>query len=224
MAQAIHRRSPRAGKPFLVVTNSIPTELLEDNLFGHTRGAFTGATSSKPGLLEMADGGTILFDEISTVALEVQAKLLRVMQEREFLPLGALESKTVDVRILAATNEDLKTLTEQGRFREDLFYRLNVISSCHRCTSAPSPCWWSTSWPASTPRTGRTWSEVTPEVLERLLTHSWSGNVRELENVIERGVVLARSRDRPGPPPRELLERVSLPVAVLPEGMGPTTP
>src|SRR5262249_19691502 len=116
VAQAIHKRSPRAGEPFVVVnSNSIPTELLEDNLFGHVRGAFTGATGGKQGLVEVADGGTILFDEISTVSPEVQAKLLRVIQEKEFLPLGAVESRVVDVRILAATNEDLRTLVEEGR-------------------------------------------------------------------------------------------------------------
>ena len=129
VAQAIHQRSPRAERPFLVVnSSSIPTELLEDNLFGHVRGAFTGAGSDKIGLLEAADGGTVLFDEITTVAPVVQSKLLRVIQEKEFLPLGSVESRTADVRILAATNEDIKGLVDDGRFREDLYYRLNVIS------------------------------------------------------------------------------------------------
>ena len=128
VAQAIHKRSARTEHAFLVVnSNSIPTELLEDNLFGHVRGAFTGASGPKQGLLEVADQGTVLFDEISTVAPEVQAKLLRVIQEKEFLPLGAVESRVVDVRILAATNEDLRMLVDRGRFREDLYYRLNVI-------------------------------------------------------------------------------------------------
>ncbi len=129
VAHAIHRRSPRAEEPFVIVnSHSIPTELLEDNLFGHSRGAFTGASASKIGLLEVADHGTVLFDEISTVTPEVQTKLLRVIQDKEFLPLGALENRIVDVRIIAATNEDLKQLIQVGRFREDLYYRLNVIS------------------------------------------------------------------------------------------------
>ncbi len=226
VAQAIHRRSARAGKPFLVVnSNSIPTELLEDNLFGHARGAFTGANAIKPGLLEMADGGTILFDEISTVAVEVQAKLLRVMQEREFLPLGALESKTVDVRILAATNEDLKTLTEQGRFREDLYYRLNVINLTLpplRKRPEDIPLLVEHFLARFNAENGKRVGRVTTSVLERLLTYPWPGNVRELENVVERGVVLARGEEIDVDLlPRDLLERVSLPeVAVLPEGMG----
>jgi two-component system response regulator PilR (NtrC family) len=226
VAQAIHRRSARASGPFLVVnSNSIPTELLEDNLFGHARGAFTGATGTKPGLLETANGGTILFDEISTVAVEVQAKLLRVMQEREFLPLGALESKTVDVRILAATNEDLKVLTEQGRFREDLYYRLNVISLTLpplRKRPEDVPLLVEHFLARFNAENGKSVQRVTPEVMERLMAYPWSGNVRELENVIERGVVLARGDEIDVDLlPRELLERVSLPeIAVLPEGMG----
>jgi DNA-binding NtrC family response regulator len=226
VAQAIHRRSPRAHRPFLVVnSNSIPTELLEDNLFGHARGAFTGANAAKQGLLEMADGGTILFDEISTVAPEVQAKLLRVMQEREFLPLGALESRTVDVRILAATNEDLKVLTEQGRFRDDLYYRLNVISLTLpplRKRLEDVPLLVEHFLQRFNAENGKAVARVTPAVMERLLSYPWTGNVRELENVMERGVVLARGDEIDVDLlPRELLDRVALPeVATLPERMG----
>jgi DNA-binding NtrC family response regulator len=196
VAHAIHRRSSRADKPFVVVnSHSIPTDLLEDNLFGHARGAFTGATSSKIGLLEVAEGGTVLFDEISTVSPDVQTKLLRVMQDKEFLPLGALESRTVDVRIIAATNEDLRRLIEIGRFREDLYYRLNVIS-----VSVPPlrermediPVLVGHFLKKFNAENGKTVQRVRPEVVERFYTYAWPGNVRELENVVERGVVLAR--------------------------------
>ena len=225
VAQAIHKRSPRADRPFVVAnSNSIPTELLEDNLFGHVRGAFTGATGAKQGLLEVADGGTILFDEISSVSPQVQAKLLRVIQEKEFLPLGAVESRVVDVRIVAATNEDLKSLVDQGRFREDLYYRLNVI----RVTLPPLR-----DRPDDisllvehfleryTQENRKPVSRVSPEALDRLLRYPWPGNVRELENVIERCVVLARGEEIGlDLLPRELLEEVTLPEAAsLPVGM-----
>lgn len=197
VAQAIHRRSQRTRHPFVVVnSNSIPTDLLEDNLFGHARGAFTGATHAKPGLLETAAGGTILFDEISTVSPEVQAKLLRVIQEKQFLPLGALESRTVDVRILAATNENLRELVTAGRFREDLFYRLNVISVTLpplRERMEDIPLLLEHFLARCNEENGKSVSGVAPEVLERFLGYKWPGNVRELENVVERGVVLARS-------------------------------
>jgi DNA-binding NtrC family response regulator len=196
VAQALHRRSARADKPFVVVnSHSIPTDLLEDNLFGHAKGAFTGASASKIGLLEVADGGTVLFDEISTVAPEVQTKLLRVMQDKEFLPLGALESRTVDVRIIAATNEDLRRLIEVGRFREDLYYRLNVISVSIpplRERMEDIPVLVEHFLAKFNAENGKNVQGVAPEVVERFFTYAWPGNVRELENVVERGVVLAR--------------------------------
>ncbi len=225
VAQAIHKRSPRASQPFIVVNStSIPTELLEDNLFGHVRGAFTGATGVKQGLVEVADGGTILFDEISTVAPEVQAKLLRVIQEKEFLPLGAVESRVVDVRILAATNEDLKILVDQGRFREDLYYRFNVI----RVTLPPLrerlediPILVEHFLERCSTESGKFIRSVSTEALERLLRYPWPGNVRELENVVERGVVLARGEEIGiDLLPREILDEVTLPEAAsLPRGM-----
>lgn len=225
VAHAIHKRSPRANRQFVVVnSHSIPTDLLEDNLFGHVRGAFTGATSSKPGLLEVADGGTVLFDEISTVAPDVQVKLLRVIQEKEFLPLGSVESKVVDVRLLAATNEDLRELVEQGRFREDLFYRLNVISITLpplRKRMEDVPVLVEHFLEKFREENGRGVMRVSPDAMERLLAYPWPGNVRELENVLERGVVLARG-DEIGLDvlPKELLERVNLPEsATLPEGV-----
>ncbi len=224
VAQAIHKRSPRAGRAFVVVnSSSIPTELLEDNLFGHVRGAFTGATGAKPGLLEAADGGTVLFDEISTVAPEVQVKLLRVIQEKEFLPLGAVESRTSDVRILAATNEDLRTLVSQGRFREDLYYRINVI----RVPLPPLrervediPLLVEHFLEKYSEENRKTVRRLAPEVLDRFLRHPWPGNVRELENAIERGVVLAHG-DQIGLDllPREILEEAAIPTAAeIPEG------
>ena len=225
VAQAIHRRSARADKPFVVVnSHSIPTELLEDNLFGHSKGAFTGATSSKIGLLEVAHGGTVLFDEISTVAPEVQTKLLRVMQEREFLPLGALESRTVDVRLIAATNEDLRQLIDLGRFREDLYYRLNVINVTIpplRDRMEDVPVLVEHFLQKFNAENGKEIRRVDPEVVERLLSYPWPGNVRELENVIERGVVLARG-EQFGVEllPKELTHHVAVPsTAPIPDDL-----
>src|SRR5205085_10525080 len=129
IAKAIHSASPRAEKPFVAVNSgSIPVDLLESQLFGHEKGAFTSAVASKKGLFEVADQATIFFDEISTVGPETHAKLLRVIQEREFMRLGGTETIKVDVRILAATNADLRKLVQENKFREDLYYRLNVIS------------------------------------------------------------------------------------------------
>jgi transcriptional regulator with GAF, ATPase, and Fis domain len=129
VAKAIHQNSPRRDKPFVVVNSgSLPHELLESNLFGHVKGAFTGAVYPKKGLFELADKGTIFFDEIGNIPLETQAKLLRVIQEREFMRLGGVETIKVDVRIIAATNVDLRRMTDDGRFREDLYYRLHVIT------------------------------------------------------------------------------------------------
>ncbi len=209
VAQAIHRRSSRAAQPFVVVnSNSIPMELLEDNLFGHVRGAFTGAVGAKKGLLETADGGTILFDEISTISPQVQAKLLRVMQEKEFLPIGALESRTVDVRILAATNEDLRGLVGEGRFREDLYYRLDVISITLpplRDRREDILLLANHFLERYSRENGKDIQGFSPEVLERFMRHDWPGNVRELENVVERSVVLTRGGEiEPGVLPEDL--------------------
>ncbi|MBD3867709.1 MAG: sigma-54-dependent Fis family transcriptional regulator [Acidobacteria bacterium] len=219
VAQAIHRRSLRAAKPFLVVnSHSIPAELLEDNLFGHARGAFTGAVGAKRGLLELADGGTILFDEISTISGDVQAKLLRVMQEKEFLPIGALESRKVDVRILAATNENLRDLVGEGRFREDLYYRLAVISIDlpplrRRVEDIPLLA---EHFLARYIKENRKEVEgFTPDVMAVFMEYGWPGNVRELENVVERGVVLATG-DR--------IEVDSLPADLFGPGRTPMVP
>ena len=225
VAQAIHRRSPRARKPFLVVNSgSIPADLLEDNLFGHERGAFTGATSDKIGLVEAADGGTVLFDEITTVAPAVQAKLLRVIQEKEFIPLGSVVPRTADVRILAATNEDIRKLVETGAFREDLYYRLNVLSVALpplRARLEDLPLLVSHFLARCNADNAKSVERVSPDALERMLAYDWPGNVRELENVIERGVVLARG-DEIGVDllPPELQTKVgSGPAVPLPEGI-----
>jgi len=225
VAHAIHKRSPRARKPFLVVNSgSIPADLLEDNLFGHERGAFTGASSDKIGLVEAADGGTILFDEITTVAPAVQAKLLRVIQEKEFLPLGSVASRTADVRILAATNEDIRKLVETGAFREDLYYRLNVLSVALpplRARLEDLPLLVGHFLERCNADNGKAVERVSPDALERLMAYDWPGNVRELENVVERGVVLARG-DEIGVDllPPELQTRLGAPPpAPLPEGL-----
>jgi len=225
VAHAIHKRSPRARKPFLVVNSgSIPAELLEDNLFGHERGAFTGATSDKIGLLEAAAGGTILFDEITTVAPAVQAKLLRVIQEKEFLPLGSVAPRTADVRILAATNEDIRALVESGAFRDDLYYRLNVLSVTLpplRSRIEDLPLLVGHFLARCNTDNAKEVERVAPEALERLLTYHWPGNVRELENVVERGVVLARGAEIGIdllPPELQTLDSPSL-VAPLPDGL-----
>jgi DNA-binding NtrC family response regulator len=225
VANAIHRRSPRAAEPFVIVnSHSIPTELLEDNLFGHSRGAFTGASASKIGLLEVADRGTVLFDEISTVTPEVQTKLLRVIQDKEFLPLGALENRIVDVRIIAATNEDLKQLIQLGRFREDLYYRLNVISVSIpplRARMEDIPILVEHFLERFNTENGKGVTRVTPAVMDRFFSHDWPGNVRELENVVERGVVLARGEEIDTDLlPSDMSRRVVLPGAPqLPDGV-----
>jgi DNA-binding NtrC family response regulator len=225
VAHAIHRRSSRVDQPMLVVnSNSIPADLLEDNLFGHVRGAFTGANASKIGLLEAANGGTILFDEITTVAPAVQAKLLRVMQEKEFLPLGAVENRTVDVRILAATNEDIRELVAEDRFREDLFYRLNVLSVTLpplRDRKEDLPMLVAHFLDRYNDENEKSVEAVAAEVMERFLAYSWPGNVRELENVIERGVVLAQGNEITlDLMSTELQEAPAMPaVTVLPDGL-----
>jgi two-component system response regulator PilR (NtrC family) len=194
VAKAVHANSPRAERPFIVVNSgSLPHDLLESNLFGHVKGAFTGAVYSKKGLFELADKGTLFFDEIGNIPLETQAKLLRVMQEREFMRLGGVDTIKVDVRIVAATNIDLRRAVEEGRFREDLYYRLNVIA-----IQIPPLRQRKEDIPALVQHFVRKYSDennkpvedVTPDGLQALMDYDWPGNVRELENVIERGVVL----------------------------------
>ncbi len=195
IAKAIHAASPRADKTFVPVnTGAMPVDLLESTLFGHVKGAFTSAVASKKGLFELADQGTIFFDEIGTIGLETQAKLLRVMQEREFMRLGGTETIKVDVRILAATNVDLRKLVADGRFREDLYYRLNVIA-IHlpplRERKEDIPLLVDRFIRKYCEENNRPLRQFTPQAMRLLLDYDWPGNVREVENVAERAVVLS---------------------------------
>jgi len=196
IAKAIHEASPRAGKPFVTVNSSnIPSELLESELFGHTRGAFTGAVAAKKGLFEVADGGSIFLDEIGDIPPETQVRLLRVIQEREFTPLGDTTPRRVDVRIVAATNIDLREAVRQGSFREDLYYRLAVVPielpplRDRREDILPLAQHFIVKYNEENAR--HVSEQIAPEVLALLEAYSWPGNVRELENAIERAVVIA---------------------------------
>jgi two-component system, NtrC family, response regulator PilR len=194
VAKAIHSNSPRAEKPFVVVNSgSLPHDLLESNLFGHVKGAFTGAVYSKKGLFELADKGTLFFDEIGNIPMETQAKLLRVMQEREFMRLGGVDIIKVDVRIVAATNVDLRRAVEDGRFREDLFYRLNVIAvqlPPLRQRKEDVPALVAHFIDKYARENSKPVGGVNPAAMQILMDYDYPGNVRELENIIERGVVL----------------------------------
>ncbi|HTE50333.1 MAG TPA: sigma-54 dependent transcriptional regulator [Kofleriaceae bacterium] len=199
IARAIHYSSERAGGPFVPVNlAAVPGNLIESELFGHKKGAFTDARQDRIGLFEEASGGTIFLDEIGELALELQAKLLRVLQEQEIRPLGATRTQTVDVRVVAATNRDLDEMLQEGRFREDLYYRLNVIEIAlpplrqrpddivplaeHILTQAAAR-------PGAPPRQ----VGLSPAAQRALLAYHWPGNVRELSNVLERGLALCQT-------------------------------
>jgi DNA-binding NtrC family response regulator len=195
IAKAIHSASTRADRAFVPVnTGSIPVDLLESQLFGHVKGAFTSAVASKKGLFEVADQGTIFFDEIATVSPETQAKLLRVIQEREFMRLGGTEQLKVDVRIVAASNIDLLSLVKEGRFREDLYHRLNVIH-LHlpplRDRREDIPMLLAHFLERFCTENTKPLRIFTPSAMKLLMDYDWPGNVRELENVVERAVVLS---------------------------------
>ena len=194
IAKAIHANSQRKNHTFVPVnTGSMPADLLESTLFGHVKGAFTSAISSKKGLFEVADGGTIFLDEIGTMSLETQSKILRVLQDRKFMHLGGVHELQVDVRVVAATNIDLQTLVREGKFREDLFYRLNVITvdlPPLRSRSEDIPLLVGHFLEKFSRENGKSVSHISPEALRPLMDYGWPGNVRELENVIERAVVL----------------------------------
>jgi two-component system response regulator PilR (NtrC family) len=194
VARAIHTNSSRSDRAFVTVNSgNLPPDLLESTLFGHVKGAFTGAVYPKKGLCDMADKGSIFFDEIGNIPLETQAKLLRVMQEREFMRLGGMETIRVDVRIIAATNCDLRQMMEDGRFREDLFYRLHVISIYLpplRERKDDIPLLAQHFLEKYGQENNRPGLEITPEALDLMMDYDWPGNVRELENVIERATVL----------------------------------
>src|SRR5438445_1288267 len=194
IAKAIHANSPRKNHPFVPVnTGSMPTDLLESTLFGHVKGAFTSAISSKKGLFEVADGGTIFLDEIGTMSLETQAKILRVVQDRKFMHLGGIHELQVDVRLIAATNIDLNVLVREGKFREDLYYRLNVFTvdlPPLRSRGEDIPRLVAHVLEKSSRENGKHPIQISPDALRPVMDYRWPGNVRELENVIERAVVL----------------------------------
>jgi len=197
VARAIHANSPRADRAFVTVNSgNLPPDLLESTLFGHVKGAFTGAINPKKGLYDLADKGSIFFDEIGNIQPETQAKLLRVMQEREFMRLGGMETIRVDARIIAATNCELKDMVAEGRFREDLYYRLHVINIYLpplRERKDDIPPLVQHFLEKYSEENNKADIELKPEALDLLMEYNWPGNVRELENVIERAVVLSPS-------------------------------
>ncbi len=194
VAKAIHNNSKRKDGPFVTVNSgSMPADLLESNLFGHIKGAFTGAISNKKGLFELAHGGSIFFDEIGNIPVETQVKLLRVMQEKEFMRLGGVETITADVRIVAATNANLEDRVEHGEFREDLYYRLNVITiyiPALRKRAEDIPLIAQHFLETYAQENEKPLGHITPQAMELLMDYHWPGNVRELENAMERAVVL----------------------------------
>ena len=216
VARAIHVNSNRADEPFVIVNSgSLPPDLLESHLFGHVKGAFTGAVTLKKGLFEAADKGTIFFDEISSINLETQAKLLRVMQEKEFMRLGGTETIKVDTRIIAATNTDIEEMIALKTFRKDLFYRLNVIKidlPPLRQRKDDIPLLVKHFIEVYGRENGREVEGVSEDVYEILDAHDWPGNVRELENLIERAVVFSRSK---------IITRESLPPLLLARDASP---
>jgi DNA-binding NtrC family response regulator len=198
VSRSIHLNSDRSQFPFITVNSgSLPPDLLESHLFGHVKGAFTGAVSHKMGLFEAADRGTIFFDEISTLNMETQAKLLRVMQEKEFMRLGGTKTLKVDVRIIAATNSDLEELIHKKAFREDLFYRLNVIKielPPLRQRKEDIPLLVKHFLSQYGQENGKDIEGLTEEVWDILIGYHWPGNIRELENLIERAVVFTKTK------------------------------
>ncbi len=229
-ARAIHLASPRCNAPWVPVNcSALPENLLEAELFGHTRGAFTGAMQSRVGRFEQADGGTIFLDEIGDLPIDLQAKLLRVLQEREFQRLGSSETLRTDVRVVAATNCDLLERVEEGRFREDLYYRLNVVPlrmptlrqrrvdipmlaghfAAKICGNESIPL-----------------KSIEPQALERLCAYAWPGNVRQLENAVEAAITFAGDRDAlatadfPLPSSRKMLpvDTSEIPAIPVPDG------
>ena len=199
LARFIHDSSDRRDKPFVALNcAAVPESLLESELFGHARGAFTGAVSAKPGKFELADGGTILLDEIGEMPLHLQPKLLRALQEREFERLGEARSVHVDIRVIATTNVSLAAMVERGQFRSDLFYRLNVIPLSlpplrERKEDIPALARYFAEKHAAQSHAGV--PHLRPEFLDRLQTHSWPGNVRELANFMRRVITLSGTQD-----------------------------
>ncbi|MDD2604217.1 MAG: sigma 54-interacting transcriptional regulator, partial [Desulfobacteraceae bacterium] len=199
LAKVIHSQSRRAERPFVKVNcAAVPENLLESEFFGYAKGAFTGAERNKPGRFQLADGGTIFLDEIGDLPLALQAKLLRVLEDREFYPLGSRQTVRVDVRIVSATNLDLERMVAQGRFREDLFYRLNVMR-----IELPPLCQRRADIPLlirhilrrlSAARASRV-SGISKAAFEVLLNYSYPGNVRELENILEHALIVCQGEE-----------------------------
>jgi len=199
LAHAIHERSPRFSRALIKVNcASLPGSLIESELFGHTKGAFTGAIKAKKGRFALADGGTLFLDEIGDLDLDLQAKLLRVLQSGEFEPVGSAETFAVDVRIIAATHRDLAALVRDAHFREDLYHRLNAVPVSvpplrERREDIPLLVWHFLS--KCEQEWGRRLDRVSSEVMEELRSYDWPGNVRELKNVIERAVILSPNNE-----------------------------
>jgi two-component system NtrC family response regulator len=197
IAESLHAYSNRSAKPLVKVNcAALPSQLLESELFGYERGAFTGAFKDKPGRFQLASGGTIFLDEIGEVPLDLQAKLLRVIQDRTLEPLGSVRPVQVDVRIIAATNRDLRQAAAEGKFREDLFFRLNVLeikAPALRERQEDVPLLVSRLMDKLSAKNHKSVRGVTPGFLRALCAYSWPGNVRELENVLERALILSRS-------------------------------
>jgi len=197
VARAIHQKSKRRNKPFISINcGAIPENLLESELFGHVRGAFTGATSSKQGKFELADSGTILLDEIGDMSSDLQVKVLKVLEEGEFEQVGGAKTIKVDVRIIAATHRDLSDEVQKGNFREDLYYRLYVIPvmlPSLRDRRSDIPFLISHFLEQFNQKNNRSVQKISEDVLNMMMSHSWPGNVRELKNMMERLVVLKGS-------------------------------
>jgi transcriptional regulator with GAF, ATPase, and Fis domain len=196
-ARAVHRNSPRRERPFVAINCAALTEtLLESELFGHERGAFTGAIAQKRGQLEMANGGTIFLDEMGELSPALQAKLLRVLQERDFMRVGGTRSMALDIRVIAATNKDLQKATQEGTFRQDLYYRLNVVSLTmpplreHKEDIPQLANYFAAKFAE---KCNRRIQGISPDAQPVLLEYDWPGNIRELENAIERAVALGSS-------------------------------
>src|SRR5207245_2565810 len=195
IARAIHFHSPRRDRPLVKINcTAIPENLMESELFGYEKGAFTGANTTKPGKFEQADTGTVFLDEIGDVPPGIQVKLLRILQEREFERLGSNKTRHIDVRVLAATNVDLRAALEQGTFREDLYYRLNVLPMnipALRERKEDIPFLANHFVKKHRKDLGSSVESMSEAAIQRLMEYHWPGNVRELENVIERSMVLA---------------------------------
>lgn len=224
IARAIHGASPRRERLFLPVNcAAIPETLLESELFGYEKGAFTGAQVRTPGKFELADGGTIFLDEIGDMSLSLQAKVLRVLQDKTFMRIGGKEPVTVDVRVIAATNQDIEEMVRTGRFREDLYYRLNVCllkipPLRERREDIEELTYYFLE--KYSREYGKQVNRVTPETMEKLLTYSWPGNVRELENYVARAVASSAAQvltPEDFPLPEEKMEKGEIPLLPLAE-------